>query len=170
MTTDETRRAETPPATACPRCAAGEAAARDAASPRSGGGGRGWLQTLAAVPAAALPLLPSFTCPACLAAYAGVLSAMGLGFLLREEFLAPVIVVALVLSLLAVARATRSHRNPWPLVSTVVGALAIVAGRLVWDVPALLYSGAGVLLLASLHNLWLKRPRKKRVASPSPAV
>lgn len=145
------------------RCGSARAAARAVPPGGSGGRRRGWLRAATVVPAAVLPLLPSFTCPACLAAYAGVLSAMGLGFLLNEAFLAPVIAVVLVASVAGVAWSTPSHRRPGPLVATTAGALAIVAGRLVWDLPVVLYAGIAVLLAGSLWNLWLKRPRRARL-------
>ncbi|MFQ5844829.1 MAG: hypothetical protein ACE5JG_07565 [Planctomycetota bacterium] len=56
------------------------------------------LKVLAAVPAAVLPLLPSVTCPACLAAYVSVLSALGLGVLARESVLPPFILGFLAVS------------------------------------------------------------------------
>lgn len=121
---------------------------------------RSWLQALGAVPAVILPLLPSASCPACLAAYAGVLSALGLGFILNERILAPVIALFLLVGVATVAWSTRSHRHPGPLITTVTGALLVAAGRLVWDVPAALYTGVGLLIAASLWNLWLKRPQR----------
>lgn len=42
---------------------------------------RPWLRSLALVPGAVLSLLPAAQCPFCIAAYAGVLSSLGLGFL-----------------------------------------------------------------------------------------
>jgi len=113
------------------------------------------------VPAAVVPLLPSFTCPACLAAYAGVLSSMGMGFVLRESFLAPLIALSLLVTLLSVAWSTRSHRDPRPLAAAGAGALAIIAGRLVWQVQALLALGVALLVAAAVWNLWLKRPRRR---------
>lgn len=130
--------------------------------------GRGWIQAAAAVPAAVLPLLPSFTCPACLAAYAGVVSATGLGFLLDEAVLAPLIAFMLVLSVASVGWSTRSHRRPGPLLATIAGALGIAAGRLVWELPVVLYAGVAVLVAGSLWNLWLKMPRRRLVHAESP--
>jgi len=118
-----------------------------------------WLRSLALVPGAVLPLLPSFACPACLAAYAGLLSALGVGVLLTERVLVPLIVAFLVVGVLSVGWATQGHRKPGPLVATVGGSLAVVLGRLVWSVPPVLYAGVGLLVTASLWNLWLKRPR-----------
>jgi len=120
----------------------------------------GWLRSIALVPGAVLPLLPSATCPACIAAYAGALSALGLGFLFNERVLAPLIGVFLVVGVGSVAWSARSHGRLAPLIATVLGAAAVVFGRLIWNIPFLLYAGAGLLITASLWNLWLKRPQR----------
>ena len=120
---------------------------------------RSWLRSLAVVPGAVLALLPSATCPACIAAYAGVLSAVGLGFLFNERVLAPLIIVFLAIGAASVAWSTRSHRRAGPLVATLSGSAALVAGRLLWSAPTLVYGGVALLVLASLWNLWLKRPQ-----------
>ena len=118
-----------------------------------------WLRSTASLPAAILPLLPSTTCPACVAAYAGVLSTLGLGILLTERALAPLIVEFLVLGLVSVAWATKSHRRYGPLRMTLLGSLAVVCGRLLWSLPAVLYAGVALLFGATLWNLWLKRTK-----------
>ncbi len=64
-----------------------EAALRRARRP-----GAGWAHGLGALSGAVLPLLPSVACPGCAVAYAGVLSSLGLGFLLSERVLALIIV------------------------------------------------------------------------------
>ena len=131
--------------------------------------GRGWIRSLAVLPGALLALLPSATCPMCLAAYAGVLSAVGLGFLFNEKVLGPLIVVFLAIGILSVAWSTRGHRRLGPLVVTVVGSGVVVAGRLVWNIPMALYTGVAFLIGASLWNFWLKRPRPEplvQIASP----
>jgi len=126
-------------------------------------GSKNWLRSLAMVPAAVLPLLPSATCPACLAAYAGVFSALGLGFVLNERVLAPLIVLFLVIGIVSVAWSTRSHQRLGPLVATLLGSAAIVMGRLTGHVHILLYGGAALLIAASAWNLWLKRPQAQRL-------
>jgi hypothetical protein len=122
---------------------------------------RPWVRSLALLPGGIVALLPAAKCPICIAAYAGVLSSLGLGFLHDDRVLTPIIAVLLGVGLLSVVWSTRSHRRPGPLVVTVVGSAAVVAGRLVWSLPAVLYGGVGLLVGASLWNLWLKRPRSE---------
>lgn len=126
----------------------------------SSSGPRNWFRSLVMIPGAVLPLVPSVTCPACLAAYAGVFSALGLGFLHNERVLAPLIVLFLAVGIFSVAWSTRSHRRLGPLVVTLLGSAAIVLGRLTGHVHILLYGGVALLIAASLWNLWLKRPRR----------
>lgn len=123
------------------------------------GSRRPWVRSMAVLPGAAVSLLPSATCPACIAAYAGVASSLGLGFLFNDRILAPLIGVLLAVGLVTVGWSARSHRRAGPLLVTILGSAAVVAGRLVWSVPAMLYGGAALLVGASLWNLWLKRPR-----------
>ena len=80
--------------------------------------------------------------------------------MLRERVLAPLIAVALVVSIAAIAWATKKHRRSGPLLLTVGAAAAIVAGRLIWSIPILVYLGSATLLCSSLWNLWLKRNRR----------
>jgi len=117
-----------------------------------------WLRSLAIVPGVVAALLPSATCPACIAAYTGVLSALGLGFLHDERVLRPLIVVFLAVGIASIAWSTRGHRRPGPLVLTLVGSGVVASARLIWSNPPLLYAGIAVLVAASLWNLWLRRP------------
>lgn len=122
-----------------------------------------WLQTLVAIPAAVLPLLPSFSCPVCVAAYAGLLSSLGLGFLLTDRVQRPLVVFFLTIMLGSVVLATRQHRRLGPLYMVVPGALAVVAARIVWNVPWLVYAGVALLIVGTVWNLMLKRDRRPLV-------
>ncbi|MFB6376108.1 MAG: hypothetical protein ABEN55_23980, partial [Bradymonadaceae bacterium] len=97
----------------------------------------GMWATIAAIPSVVLPLLPSFTCPMCLAAYSGILSAAGLGVVLKASVLQPLIAVFLVAQVASVGWTTRSHDRPEPLLSTIAGAGAVAGGRLIYDIPFL---------------------------------
>ncbi len=119
-----------------------------------------WLQTLIAVPAAVLPLLPSFSCPVCVASYAGLLSSLGLGFLLTDRVQRPLIGAFLIVSVTSVGWAARQHKKVWPFLLVLLGSSAIVVGRLVWDAAPLLYFGVACLVAGTVWNLIVKRPRR----------
>src|SRR5258708_2553819 len=51
---------------------------------------KGWRSTMVTLPGIAAVMLPVGTCPACFAAYAGVLGGLGIGPLLQAEYLLPI--------------------------------------------------------------------------------
>ncbi len=125
---------------------------------------REFARSLAPVPGILAALLPKAACPLCVAAYAGVVSALGLGFLLTDRVLNPIILGSLALSVGSVAWAARQRRRLLTIVPAVLGAAGIVLGRMVWSVPVAVYGGMTLLLGASLWMLWVSRPR------PAPLV
>lgn len=126
-----------------------------------------WLQTLLAIPAAVLPLLPSFSCPVCVAAYAGLLSSLGLGFLLTDRVQRPLIVAFLIVSVSGVGWAARQYKRVGPLVLVLVGSVGIVTGRLIWNIPPGLYVGVVCLVAGTVWNIILRKGvRKNYLASP----
>lgn len=120
--------------------------------------GRRW-RIWAALPGILAAALPKATCPLCVAAYAGAVSALGLGFLLTDRVLNPIILASLAVSVGSVAWNTWQRRRPAPLLLAVVGASGVVLGRIVWSVPAAVYGGVALMLAASLWTLWWRRPR-----------
>ena len=113
-----------------------------------------------------LPLVPSFSCPACIAAYAGVLSALGLGFLFTDEVLQPLIVLWLLVGVGSIAWTMRAHGRRAPLVLAASASLAIACGRLVRSLPPMVYLGAAAFLIAAGWNLWLRLSAKRRMLAP----
>jgi hypothetical protein len=69
---------------------------------------RGMLALLLAIGVA---LLPKLTCPACWPAYAGVLSALGLGFFNYTPFLLPLTLLFLLVSVGSLFLAARRHQR-----------------------------------------------------------
>jgi MerR family copper efflux transcriptional regulator len=65
------------------------------------------IRSLAVLPAIGVALLPKLTCPACRPAYAGVLSALGLGFVNYTPFLLPLTVLFLLLSVVSLVFAAQ---------------------------------------------------------------
>lgn len=112
----------------------------------------------AGVPGVIAAVLPKAACPVCVAAYAGALSALGLGFLLTDRVLSPIIVVSLAVSVGSVGWNARRLHQPMPMYVAALGAVVVVCGRMVWSVPVAVYGGVVLLLGASLWTLWRKSP------------
>ncbi|MCO5166619.1 MAG: MerC family mercury resistance protein [Planctomycetes bacterium] len=123
--------------------------------------GRSWARALLATPAAGLALLPSATCPLCVAAYAGALSSLGVGFMLQEQVLLPLIALFLGLTVASVAWSTRKHGRMAPLVLVLLGAACVVGGRLLASLPLLVYFGAALLVVGSFWNVLVKSGRAR---------
>ncbi len=125
-----------------------------------------WKRTLASLPATGAALLPAAKCPACLAAYTGVFSSLGLTNVLLTEILLPLTVVLVVISLATLAfRASRRHGyGPFSLGALASAALFI--GKFWFDWPIAWYGGVAALVVASVWNAW---PRRAAPPSSCPA-
>lgn len=116
-----------------------------------------WSNSIATVPGALVSLLPTATCPACLGAYAGLVSALGVGFLFKKQVLLPLIAVFLLVGLTGAIISRRRHHRSGPLLLTIGGSLLVAFGRIIRDVTVLVYAGALLLAFASVWNFWLRR-------------
>lgn len=101
---------------------------------------RGWSNSLATLPGAVVSLLPTATCPACLGAYAGLVSALGVGFLFKQQVLLPLIAVFLLIGLAGAIVSRRRHHCSGPLLLTFGGSLLVALGRIIWNIPTLVYA------------------------------
>ncbi|SRR5260370_19240947 len=90
-------------------------------------------------------------CCAGVAPVIGILSAIGLGFLLRDAILIPLLILALGVTLWGLWQGRRCHGRSRPLVVGVVGSLITVGGALAW-VPLAFVGFVGVIV-AGLWNL-----------------
>ena len=70
-----------------------------------------WRQGLAVVPSIGFSMLPKLACPACWPVYAGLLTSIGLGFLISVKYLLPLTAAFLVLAL--GGDALQSKEPPW---------------------------------------------------------
>src|SRR5215510_5306321 len=96
------------------------------------GSGVMWKRSLA-VPGVGISLLPKLMCPMCWPAYAGVVSALGLGFLISTKYLLPLTVAFLGITAAALGfRASRRH-GYGPLGLGLLAALVILAGKFYFD-------------------------------------
>lgn len=118
-----------------------------------------WKSSLAVLPAIGAALLPKVACPACWPAYGGILSILGLGFLLDATWLLPATATFLAVALAALAFRARTRRGYLPLCVGSVGAVVVLAGKFVFDREAAMYAGIGLLVAASIWNSW---PRPQR--------
>ncbi len=114
------------------------------------------------LPAIGTALLPKVACPACWPAYAGVLGAVGLGFLMDVTWLLPVTAVFLGLAVGALGSRARRRRGHGPFLVGGVAAAVVLTGKFAFDSDAAMYAGLGLLVAASLWNSW---PRRRKAAA-----
>lgn len=116
---------------------------------------RTWNQNLVAAPGIVLSLLPKIACPACWPAYAGLLSSIGLGFLVPNlTYLLPLTVVFLLIAVGASAIRARQRRGYLPFILGMIAASLILLGKFSLAFNPILYVGLGLLILASVWNGW----------------
>lgn len=122
----------------------------------------GWLNSLAILPGISATLLPVGLCPVCWPAYAGLLSAIVLGFHLNTVHLLPVTALLLVVAVGALAFRAGSRRGYGPCIVGLAGSAIILIGKFVFVSDAAMYGGVVLLVAASIWNAW---PRKSIAVS-----
>lgn len=121
---------------------------------------RAWKQSLLTVPGIGVALLPKLACPMCWPLYAGILSSVGLGFLLSATYLLPFVSAFLILTLgVLVFRAPQRH-GYGPFILGIAASAAVLAGKFHYDSNAAMYGGVGLLIAASVWNAWPKTNRR----------
>lgn len=114
-------------------------------------------RTLVALPGVSVSLLPKLMCPACWPAYAGIVSALGLGFLSSAKYLLSLTIIFLALTVATLAfRASRRH-GYGPFWLGLIAGAAIVTGKFYFDAGQATYAGIGLLIAASVWNSWPRR-------------
>jgi hypothetical protein len=113
--------------------------------------------------ASVLPLLACAVCPACLSAYAKILSALGVGLVLTETQHAVIMSLAVASSVAVSAWRTKRTGRAWPLAVSVSGASLVVVGHLS-ERSALEWSGVLILLVGGLLEMPLIRRLLTRVS------
>ena len=113
-----------------------------------------WKRSFLAVPGIVLSVLPVGMCPACWPLYAGVLSALGLGFLLSSAYLLPLTALFLLVSVLTLAFRARDRRGYGPFALGLAAATLILWGKFSLESNVLAYAGVGLLISSSLWNSW----------------
>src|SRR5437764_7965667 len=85
-----------------------------------------WKQGVLALPGVAVSLLPKLACPLCWPAYAGLLSSVGLGFLVSAAYLLPLTAGFLVIALGAMAFKANSRHGYVPFLHGLLAATAVL--------------------------------------------
>ncbi len=104
-------------------------------------------------------------CPVCIPAIGAFLSAIGLGFLVTESVLHPLLIVFLVLNISGLLwSATKEHGNYLPLLFGTISGAALYIGRYVYiNGPlnmTLMYGGILAIVGVSVWNLKLRKSIK----------
>lgn len=113
-----------------------------------------WKQGLLALPSVGFSMLPKLACPACWPAYAGLLTSVGLGFLISAVYLLPLTVAFLILTLGAMVFRARERHGYRPFLLGIVAASGVMIGKFGWESSPTIYGSVGVLIMASLWNTW----------------
>lgn len=97
-----------------------------------------------------------FTALCCLGfpAVLSILGAVGLGFLINDAILLPLLAVFLVVTVGGLYAGMRHHGRPWALVLAIVSAL--VTFVFLFINTAVAYIGLVGLISASIFNVWLR--------------
>jgi hypothetical protein len=116
-----------------------------------------WKRSVAMLPGIGVSLLPKLICPMCWPAYAGIVSALGLGFLISTKYLLPLTFIFLALTTALLGFRASQRRGYGPLLLGVIAAATILAGKFYFEVTQAVYPGVGLLIAASIWNSWPRR-------------
>src|SRR5258707_622499 len=119
---------------------------------------RTWKQSLLALPGVGVSILPNLACPACWPAYAGLLSSVGLGFLISTAYLLPLTVAFLILALAALAVRANERRGCGPFILGLVPGGGVLLGKFAFESNLIVYAGLGLLVIVSFGNPGPPRP------------
>jgi hypothetical protein len=116
-----------------------------------------------AVPASVIALLPIKGCPACWPVYAGILSSLGMGFLLKTTYLMPLTILFLITALFALGYRARRRWGYGPLIVGLIASVVLLVGKFFMDWNPAVYAGFALLIVASFWNAWPgRRPTESR--------
>src|SRR5205807_8602062 len=102
---------------------------------------RAWKQTALTVPGISVALLPKLFCPLCWPLYAGIVSSIGLGFLIGTAYLLPITSGFLVLTLAVLGFRASQRRGYRPLLAGAVGSGAVLIGKFYLESNPIIYGG-----------------------------
>lgn len=100
--------------------------------------------------------LLAIVCPLCIPALGAFLASVGLGFALKLEVLKGLLIFFLMAALLSLGWSVRAHKNGKIFILGLAGAALIYMGRHVWFSTWFMWTGALMLMGASLWNFSAK--------------
>jgi mercuric ion transport protein len=106
-------------------------------------------QGLLALPGVGISILPKLACPACWPAYAGLLTSVGMGFLISAIYLFPMTAAFLVLALGAMLFRARERHGYGPFLLGIPAAGGVLLGKFVWESNPIMYGAVGLLEVVS---------------------
>jgi len=143
------------------------AALSTVAEEKAGKASGGWRLNMAVFPSLGLALMPKLACPACWPAYAGLLGSLGLGFLIKAEWLLPLTAAFLVIAVSALAYGAKRRRGYGPFLLGLAAGAAVLFGKFTFDSDPAMYAGIALLMAASLWNTWPRRAGASADACPA---
>ncbi len=113
---------------------------------------RTWKQNLLTIPGISVALLPKLICPFCWPLYAGIVSSIGLGFLIGTTYLLPITVGFLILTLAVLGFRAKQRRGYGPLLLGLVASVSVLLGKFHFESTRAAYAGVAVLVGAAIWN------------------
>ena len=101
-------------------------------------------------------------CPVCIPAIGAFLASIGLGFLVQESVLRPVLFIFLAAAISGLLWSyLKEHRNVWPLIGGILMGITLYVGRYVYFGAVinqiLMYGGITGIIAVSIWNLKLRK-------------
>ena len=119
-----------------------------------------WKHNALTIPGIGVALLPKLICPLCWPLYAGIVSSIGLGFLVGTAYLLPITGSFLILTLAVLGFRAKGRQGYGPLVAGVVASAAVLIGKFFLESSPIMYIGVGFLVVASVWNAWPRGANK----------
>ncbi len=121
---------------------------------------RTWRQGLFTLPGIGVSLLPKFACPLCWPAYAGLITSIGLGFLLSSAYLLPLTAGFLVIAVTTLGFRARLRRGYGAFLLGLTASVVVLIAKFILESNRAMYAGIGLLIVASLWNTWPRHVAK----------
>ena len=129
-----------------------------------------WKQTSSLLPGIGVSLLPKVACPACWPAYAGLLSALGIGFVpLSTKHLLPLTATFLLIAVGTLGILAHQRRGHGPMLLGILASVVVLCGKFALESDSLMYAGLALLVASSVWNTWTKK-RLPCCAEPQQSV